>query len=120
MHEGQRERERERDDSLFEERSSAYRTGSSNISNYRRSVDLHARRERIRKFASRGEVKHGQSPRDPKRERERGGAETPPRGRVFAAAYSDIVGREDSANRIPVSFTGENEQRATREVGERA
>lgn len=67
-----RERERERDDSLFEERSSAYRTGSSNISNYRRSVDLHARRERIRKFASRGEVKHGQSPRDPKRERERG------------------------------------------------
>lgn len=58
---------------------------------------------RIRKFASRRdhEAKHGRSPleisgekaRGRERERESGRAETPPRGRVFAAAYSDSRAR---------------------------
>ena len=60
---------------------------------------------RIRKFASRRdhEAKHGRSPleisgekargREREREREPGRAETPPRGRVFAAAYSDSRAR---------------------------
>lgn len=118
-----------RDGERFTFRGSIFRIapGSSNILNYRRSVDLHARRERfdqrIRKFASRGEedeeeerktVRVLESSEEKERERERR------RGAEFLRPRIAIVGREDSANRIPVSFTGENEQRATREVGERA
>ena len=56
-----------------------------------------------------------------KRERESRGEQKRRRGAEFLRPRIAIVGRgEDSANRIPVSFTGENEQRATREVGERA
>lgn len=119
-----------RDGERFTFRGSIFRIapGSSNILNYRRSVDLHARRERfdqrIRKFASRGEEdeeeerKRGQSPRVLRRERKRERERR--RGAEFLRPRIAIVRREDSANRIPVSFTGENEQRATREVGERA
>lgn len=60
------------------------------------------------------EVRVLESSEEKERERERR------RGAEFLRPRIAIVGREDSANRIPVSFTGENEQRATREVGERA
>lgn len=68
----ERERERERDDSLFEHRFSAYRTGSSNILNYRGYASCSARTiRRIRKFASRGDCE--ESSRSLERRRE-----TPP------------------------------------------
>ena len=62
-----------------------------------------------------------ESERKRERERESRGEQKRRRGAEFLRPRIAIVGRgEDSANRIPVSFTGENEQRATREVGERA
>lgn len=78
------------------------------------SIDLHDEQLGIHEpLPVKIETKQAQNPRDPTPERRNAGE-----GRVFAVAYSDSRAGEDSANRIPVSFTGENEQRATRARGE--
>lgn len=80
------------------------------------STDESANSLREAKKTKKRKERRSESSSPPKRKKERERR----RGAEFLRPRIAIVGREDSANRIPVSFTGENEQRATREVGERA